>query len=105
MLSSRGSMSPSRPVVILWGALTGVVAAVLLLAGGLEAVEQVAIIAAFPFLFVMIGMCVSLVKALRDEPRPEPAAAREGAGPADDGRDQDDGAEAAEVMTEPEAMG
>ncbi|MEV5551543.1 BCCT family transporter [Streptomyces sp. NPDC052309] len=71
MLSCRGSMTPTRPVVVLWGALTGLVAAVLLLAGGLEAVKQVAIIAAFPFLFVMIGLCVSLVKALRAEPRGE----------------------------------
>ncbi|MBC9726495.1 BCCT family transporter [Streptomyces sp. TRM68367] len=52
--------------------------AVLLLAGGLEAVKQVAIIAAFPFLFVMIGLCVSLVKALRAEPVPAPSAEREG---------------------------
>ncbi|MFC0498954.1 BCCT family transporter [Streptomyces mutabilis] len=73
MLSCRGSLNPGRPVVILWGALTGLVAAVLLLAGGLDAVKQVAIIAAFPFLFVMIGLCVSLVKALRSEPRDEPA--------------------------------
>ncbi|WP_455351841.1 BCCT family transporter [Streptomyces sp. SYSU K217416] len=68
ILSSRGSMTPSRPVVIMWGALTGLVAAVLLLAGGLNAVKQVAIIAAFPFLFIMIGLCVSLVKALREDP-------------------------------------
>jgi glycine betaine transporter len=77
ILSCRGCTDPSRPVVILWGALTGLVAAVLLLAGGLEAVKQVAIIAAFPFLFVMIGLCVSLVKALRAEPRPEEVAVRE----------------------------
>jgi choline-glycine betaine transporter len=80
MLSSRGNMSPSRPVVTLWGVLTGLVAAVLLLAGGLEAVKQVAIIAAFPFLLVMIGMCVSLVKALRAEPKREPAAVGEDVG-------------------------
>ncbi|AMW14975.1 hypothetical protein A4E84_39270 [Streptomyces qaidamensis] len=83
MLSCRGSTSPGRPVVILWGALTGLVAAVLLMAGGLEAVKQVAIIAAFPFLFVMIGLCVSLVKALRAEPADVPEAAREHEGDAD----------------------
>lgn len=49
MLSCRGAMTPGRLVVILWGALTGLVAAVLLPAGGLEAVKQVAVIAAFPF--------------------------------------------------------
>lgn len=77
MLSCRGSTSPGRGVVILWGALTGLVAAVLLMAGGLEAVKQVAIIAAFPFLFVMIGLCVSLVKALRAEPTGTPGPPRE----------------------------
>ncbi|MFJ3622141.1 BCCT family transporter [Streptomyces iakyrus] len=73
MLSCRGSTSPGRPVVILWGTLTGLVAAVLLMAGGLEAVKQVAIIAAF----VMIGLCVSLVKALRAEPTGASGPARE----------------------------
>jgi choline/carnitine/betaine transport len=83
MLSCRGSTSPGRPVVILWGALTGLVAAVLLMAGGLQAVKQVAIIAAFPFLFVMIGLCASLVKALRAEPTGTPEPAREQARAAD----------------------
>ena len=63
--------------MILRGELTGPVAAVLLMAGGLEAVKQVAIIAAFPFLFVMIGPCVSLVKALRAEPTDIPEPGRE----------------------------
>ncbi|GAA2766606.1 hypothetical protein GCM10010103_56470 [Streptomyces paradoxus] len=77
MLSCRGSTSPGRAVVVLRGALTGLVAAVLLMARGLEAVKQVAIIAAFPFLFVMIGLCVSLVKALRADPTDIPEPARE----------------------------
>lgn len=41
----------------------------LLLAGGLTALQQVTIIAAFPFMLVMIGMCWSLVVELRKEPR------------------------------------
>ena len=67
MLSSRGSIAPARWVVIVWGVLTGASAAVLLLAGGLGALQQAAIIAAAPFLLVMIGLCVSLWKALRSE--------------------------------------
>ncbi|MDG9720130.1 BCCT family transporter [Streptomyces sp. DH24] len=101
MLSCRGCANPSRPVVILWGTLTGLVAAVLLLAGGLEAVKQVAIIAAFPFLFVMIGMCVSLVKALRAEPRGERAPE---AVVAADERAPDDGARPTEVA-DPQVTG
>src|SRR5918999_1013051 len=65
MLSSRGVQSPPRPVTIFWGVLTGASASVLLLAGGLEALQQASIIAAAPFVLVMLGLCVSLLKALR----------------------------------------
>lgn len=78
MLSSRGTKNPARPVVILWGTLTGAAAAVLLLAGGLEALQQAAIIAAAPFVVVMIGLCVSLFKALNAD-RPEAPARAPGA--------------------------
>jgi choline/carnitine/betaine transport len=64
MLSSRGSLTPARPVVVMWGVFTGAAAAILLLAGGLPALQQAAIIAAAPFTLVMIGLCVSLFKAL-----------------------------------------
>jgi glycine betaine transporter len=71
MLSCRGAISPVRWVTVLWGVLTGASAAVLLLAGGLEALQQAAIIAAAPFTIVMLGLCVSLWKALRAD-RPVP---------------------------------
>jgi choline/carnitine/betaine transport len=67
MLSTGGAISPPRWVVIVWGVLTGAAASVLLLAGGLDALQQAAIIAAAPFLLVMIGLCVSLIMALRDD--------------------------------------
>jgi choline/carnitine/betaine transport len=79
MLSCRGELSPPRSVVIMWGTLMGASASVLLLAGGLESLQQAAILAAAPFMLVMIGLAVSLVKALRaDEAQvvviePEPA--------------------------------
>jgi len=70
MLSCRGSLSPPRPVIIVWGTCTGAAAAVLLLAGGLSALQQAAIIAAAPFTLVMIGLCLSLIKALNREVPP-----------------------------------
>jgi glycine betaine transporter len=77
MLSSRGSLSPARVVTVVWGVSTGAAAAILLLANGLAALQQAAIIAAAPFTLVMLGLCVSLFKALaRDVPpviRPGPA--------------------------------
>jgi choline/carnitine/betaine transport len=76
MLSSRGSTEPRKPVTIFWGVMTGAVAGILLLAGGLEALQTLCILAAFPFMFVMIGAAVSLVKELRNEPDPAPHPGR-----------------------------
>ena len=62
-------------VTVFWGVMTGAVAAILLVAGGLDALQTLCILAAFPFLFIMVGVAVSLVKELRKEPGP-------GSGPA-----------------------
>ena len=75
MLSSHGAMNPPRAITIFWGVAMGAAASILLLAGGLEALQQASIIAAAPFLLVMIGLCVALYKALsRDEALAQPAA-------------------------------
>ncbi|MGZ8179099.1 BCCT family transporter [Williamsia sp. SKLECPSW1] len=70
-LSQRGRPEPSRSVVIFWGVLTGAVAALLLWVSGddaLEGIKTMAIIAALPFVIVMIVMCVSLFMDLRRDP-------------------------------------
>jgi glycine betaine transporter len=76
MLSSYGSLTPRRAVTVVWGVSTGAAAAILLLADGLAALQQAAIIAAAPFTVVMIGLCVSLFKGLAADIapvlRPEP---------------------------------
>jgi choline-glycine betaine transporter len=46
------------------------VAITLLLAGGLETLQQAAIVAGAPFALVMIGLAVSFFKALRREELP-----------------------------------
>jgi glycine betaine transporter len=69
-LSSQGDPEPARPVVIFWGTLTGAAAAVLLVAGGLTALQQAAIITAGPFTLVMIGLCWGLFRSLRTETLP-----------------------------------
>ncbi|MCX4390302.1 BCCT family transporter [Micromonospora peucetia] len=75
-LSSRGNLEPKTWLVSMWGVLTGLVAAVLLLAGGLSALQSLTILAALPFLFVMVGMVVGLLRELRREP-PEATMAPE----------------------------
>jgi choline/carnitine/betaine transport len=70
-LSERGTQEPSKKTVIFWGVATGAVAAVMLLVGGSDALtglQSITIVAALPFVVVMIGLAVSLVKDLRGDP-------------------------------------
>ena len=70
-LSERGTQEPSRATVVFWGVATGAVAAVMLLVGGDEALtglQTITIVAALPFVVVMVGLAVSLVKDLRTDP-------------------------------------
>ncbi|MFT4127050.1 MAG: BCCT family transporter [Gordonia sp. (in: high G+C Gram-positive bacteria)] len=70
-LSEKGAHEPSRPITVFWGSITGAVAALLLAINGdegLNGIKQMAIIAALPFLVVMIGMCLSLYLDLRKDP-------------------------------------
>ncbi|WP_247594649.1 BCCT family transporter [Sphingopyxis sp. PAMC25046] len=52
---------------IFWAICAGVVAAVLLVAGGLEALQTAAIASALPFTIVMIFICYGLLRALQME--------------------------------------
>ena len=57
--------------MIFWGVATGAVAAVMLLVGGddaLTGLQNITIVAALPFVVVMIGLAVALVKDLRHDP-------------------------------------
>jgi choline/carnitine/betaine transport len=70
-LSERGTLKPSRKTVIFWGGATGAVAAVMLLVGGedaLSGLQNITIVAALPFLVVMVGLAISLVKDLSADP-------------------------------------
>jgi choline-glycine betaine transporter len=68
MLSQGGSLHPKKWLVVTWGSMIGAVAVALLLAGGLDAIQTTVIVFGVPFLVVMLGVCYSLVKQLRDEP-------------------------------------
>jgi len=70
-LSEKGTQHPSRPIVIFWGVATGASAAVMLLVGGADALsglQTITIVAALPFVVVMVGLAVALVKDLRRDP-------------------------------------
>ena len=67
MLSSHGTLHPKPGIVVLWGLLAGASACVLLVMGGLAGLQTASIIAAAPFLLVMVGLCVSLWMGLLDD--------------------------------------
>ena len=68
-MASRGSLSPSKFVVVVLGVLMGGIACAMLLVGGLTALQQAAVLGSVPFTFVLVGVAWCWVKALREETR------------------------------------
>lgn len=66
-LTSGGDQDAPVWQRVFWALLQGVVASVLLLAGGLQALQTAAIASALPFLLIMLLMCLGLYKALKDD--------------------------------------
>lgn len=71
LMTSRGKSDPPTGKKIVWGLTVSVTAAILLLAGGLEGLQRMAIAAALPFSAIMLLMCACLLKGLRYEFRYE----------------------------------
>lgn len=69
MMSSRGTLNPTKPVLTVWGLLTGLCAVVLLIVGGLGALQQAAMLSALPFTVIVALLGVGLVKELRNDPQ------------------------------------
>ncbi|MGB0683511.1 MAG: BCCT family transporter [Magnetovibrionaceae bacterium] len=65
---SMGDDDPPKKFRIVWGMGEGVVAAVLLMAGGLKALQTASIAAAFPISFVLLAMVWGLLKSLKEDP-------------------------------------
>jgi glycine betaine transporter len=68
-MASRGSINPSKFVVVVLGLLMGGIACAMLLVGGLTALQQAAILGSVPFTFVLVGVAWCWIKALREETR------------------------------------
>ena len=68
MIIGKGDLNPTVGQRLTWGGFIGAIAVVLLIAGGLKAVQTASIVAALPFAFVMIGMMVSTSKLLKKDP-------------------------------------
>lgn len=67
MLTEDGNLNPKNRTKVIWGLVLAVIAIVLLLSGGLLALQNVLIIVALPFSFVMILMMLALLVELFHE--------------------------------------
>ena len=65
MLPAGGDPNPPKVQRIFWAVSEGAVASVLLLAGGLGALQAAAVIAGFPFAVVLVLIAWGLIRALR----------------------------------------
>ena len=72
IITAGGHLDPPAVQRVYWAGMEGAVAATLLLAGGLGALQTAALATALPFTVVMILLCYSLHKSLnKDYPRPK----------------------------------
>lgn len=69
MIATGGDPNPPVWSRAFWGSLEGIIAAVLLVAGGLAALQTMAILVALPFSIVMVLMVFATTKALMAEHR------------------------------------
>ena len=67
MITSGAAPNPPVWQRIFWAICAGVVAAVLLLAGGLQALQTAALASALPFAAIMLLICYGLLRALQTE--------------------------------------
>lgn len=67
MLSAEGAQNPPKKKMVIWGVIQSVMAIGMMLAGGLKPLQTISLVAAFPFIFIMIAEMASLLKVLKTE--------------------------------------
>ncbi|WP_047983720.1 BCCT family transporter [Ornithinibacillus californiensis] len=65
-MTSKGSLNPVLIVKIIWGILITAIAVVLLLAGGLDALQTASLISALPFTIILVLIVIAFIKLLKD---------------------------------------
>ncbi len=64
MMTSGGSLEPKTGLKVFWGLVCSSIAAMLLVAGGLKAIQTVAFVVSFPFMILMVFMAWSFIKSI-----------------------------------------
>jgi len=68
-ITAGGKVDAPLPQRVFWCTFEGAVAIVLLIGGGLTALQAMVISTGLPFTLVLLAMCWAIFKGLRDEPR------------------------------------
>ncbi|MDR4508042.1 MAG: BCCT family transporter [Candidatus Brocadiaceae bacterium] len=74
IITAGGNTHPPVKQRIFWAVMEGVVASVLLIGGGLKALQAASIVTGLPFAFVLLFMCYCLFKGLHDAKKKEQVA-------------------------------
>ena len=67
VIVSKGNQNPKTPMIILWAIAIGLVGLVLMLTGGLAALQSAAVASGFIFSIIMVSMIISMLKELKKE--------------------------------------
>ncbi len=67
VIVSKGSQNPKTPMIILWSLAIGMVGLILMLTGGLQALQSAAVASGFIFSIIMVVMIISMMKELKKE--------------------------------------
>lgn len=65
MMTSGGSLEPKSGLKIFWGLICASIAAMLLVTGGLPAIQTVSFVVSFPFMLLMLFMAWSFIRDIR----------------------------------------
>jgi BCCT family betaine/carnitine transporter len=69
VIAAGGKMDAPLPQRVFWAVFEGLVAVVLVLGGGLVALQAMAVSTGLPFAIVLLVACVAIIKGLASEPR------------------------------------
>lgn len=77
VFSSRGNLEPPKFYLVIWGLLISSIAAALLLSGGIEGLQSLAITIALPFTIIILIMLVAIYMSLKEGYRQEALGTKE----------------------------
>jgi glycine betaine transporter len=69
MFSTGGDPNPSVQIKLIWGVILSALGLVMILSGSIDAVKSIIALSALPFIFIVLLLMVTLLKALKVEAR------------------------------------